>query len=132
MQLVCDLLNDINKNLDALKKHANNSYLQNLLQYALIPERKFILPEGAPPFKPNPQSSAQLHGSMWGVCKKLYVFARADIKALQRESLFVTSLESVSSEEAALLLAIKDQAIDKIYPNITRDAINKIAPGWLG
>ena len=131
MHLVCDLLSDINKDLNTLKQHSDNTYLRNLFKYALMPEYKFLLPEGAPPFKTNQQTSAQLHGAMWGVCKKLYIFARADMKQLQRESLFVTSLEGVSAEEAAVLLAIKDQTLDNIYPNITYDNINQTIPGWL-
>jgi hypothetical protein len=131
MQLVCDLLSDINKDLNVLKQHSENTYLRNLFKYALLSEYKFLLPEGAPPFKTNQQSSAQLHGSMWGACKKLYIFARPDMKQLQRESLFVTTLESVSAEEATLLIAIKDQTLDQIYPNLNYDNINQTNPGWL-
>ncbi len=130
MKLVCDLLDEINKDNKALIPNQNNQYLRNLLEHALIPEKKIFLPEGVPPYKVNQLPSAQLQGAMWNVCKKLYIFCRRDMKALQRESLFVTSLESVSKQESELLIAIKDQTLDKIYPNITIENINGVIPGY--
>ncbi len=130
MQLVCDMLSDINKDIGHLAKNQNNQYLRNILEHALIPSKRFILPDGAPPYKANQLPAAQLQGAMWGVAKKLYIFCRADMKALQRESLFVTSLESVSKEEAELLLHIKDQNLHKLYKNITVKNINKGLPGY--
>jgi hypothetical protein len=131
MQLVCDMLSDINKDINHLVKNQNNQYLKNILEHALVPSKKFILPEGVPPYKVNLLPSVQLQGAMWGVAKKLYIFCRADMKALQRESLFVTSLESVSKEEAELLLHIKEQTINKLYKSITLKNINKALPGYL-
>ena len=52
------------------------------------------------------------------------------MRALQRESLFVTALESVSKQESELLIAIKDQTLNKLYPNITRENINAVIPGY--
>jgi hypothetical protein len=130
MKLVCDLLDEINKDIKTLIPNQNNQYLRNLLEHALIPEKKFYLPDGVPPYKVNQLPSAQLQGAMWNVCKKLYIFCRRDMKALQRESLFVTSLESVSKQESELLIAIKDQTFDKMYPNITIENINGVIPGY--
>ena len=125
------MLSDINKDITHLVKNKNNQYLRNILEHALVPTKKFVLPEGVPPYKVNSLLSAQLQGAMWGVAKKMYIFCRADMKALQRESLFVTSLESVSKEEAELLLHVKDQNINKLYKNITLKNINKALPGYL-
>ncbi len=125
------MLSDINKDMSHLVKNQNNQYLRNILEHALIPGKKFVLPEGVPPYKVNPLPSAQLQGAMWGVAKKMYIFCRSDMKALQRESLFVTSLESVSKEEADLLIHVKDQNINKLYKNITLKNINKALPGYL-
>ena len=130
MKLVCDLLEDINKDIRNLIPNQGNQYLRNLLEHALLPEKKFYLPEGVPPYKVNTLPSAQLQGAMWNTCKKLYIFCRQDMRALQRESLFVTALESVSKQESELLIAIKDQTLNKLYPNITRENINAVIPGY--
>ena len=131
MQLVCDMLADINKDIQNLRKNINNQYLKNIFVAALIPENKFVLPEGAPPYNVNKLPSAQLHGAMWGVCKKLNIFSRKDLKPLQRESLFITSLESVSKEESELLLLIKEQTLHQLYPNLTLEKIQQAFPGYL-
>jgi hypothetical protein len=48
------------------------------------------------------------------------VFSRADLKQLQREQMFVGLLEGVHSTEVDLLLAIKDQKLNKLYPKLTK------------
>lgn len=131
MQLVCNLLSDINKDIANLKPHLSNVYLKNIFEAAFIPENKFILPEGTPPYKPSPLPSAQVHGAMWSVCKKLNIFWRADLTPLRRESLFITSLESVSAEEVQVLLAIKEQKLHKLYSGITLKAIDKAFPNYI-
>ena len=125
------MLSDINKDISNLKPHLGNQYLKNVFLAAMIPSNRFVLPDGNPPYKENLLSSAQIHGAMWGVCKKLTIFARKDLKPLQRESLFITSLESVSKEEAALLLAIKEQNLSALYPNLTREGLDAAFPGYL-
>ena len=55
-----------------------------------------------------------------------YIFKREDLKPIKREGLFIEMLESVSPEEAKILLAIKDQRLDKIYPKITPAVASKI------
>jgi hypothetical protein len=52
--------------------------------------------------------------------KKLYVFCRADLKPIKREQLFIGLLEEVHPEEAVVLLAVKDQKLNKLYSKITR------------
>lgn len=42
---------------------------------------------------------------------------------MRREQLFIQLLESVHPSEAKLVIAIKEQAISTLYPNITLDKI---------
>ena len=51
--------------------------------------------------------------------KKLYVYLRADLKPLRRETLFIQLLECIHPSEAKVLLAVKDQKLNKLYKNIT-------------
>jgi hypothetical protein len=48
------------------------------------------------------------------------VFTRADVKQLQRESLFVGLIEGLHADEVKLIMAIKDQKLAKLYPKLTR------------
>ena len=55
----------------------------------------------------------------------LYVFCRADLKPVKRESLFISFLEGVHPTEAKMLIAVKEQALHKLYPKITRKMLEK-------
>jgi hypothetical protein len=49
----------------------------------------------------------------------MYVFMRQDLKPIKRESLFIGLLEGIHPTEAAILIAVKDQKLQKMYPKIT-------------
>jgi hypothetical protein len=49
------------------------------------------------------------------------VFCRADLPSLKRESIFISLLENIHPSEADLMLAIKDQDLTRLYPNLTRE-----------
>jgi hypothetical protein len=99
--------------------------LRLIFEHAFDPNKKFFLPEGDPPFKedaaPIGMSPANLHME----AKKLYVFCRADLNKLRRESLFIQLLEGLHPFESKLILAIKDQKLTKMYPKITQKLVSE-------
>ena len=125
MDLITEILSDIDKDIKNIKTVEGNKYLRNILEAALVPELKLELPEGDPPYTPRAAPSAQFSGMFWQEAKKIAVFRRKDLHPLRRETLFVQALESVSAKEAEILLAVKDQTLYKLYPNITRGALNE-------
>ena len=50
---VTEMLDDINKDPTMIEKYKTDAALKIIFEYAFIPEKKFILPEGEPPFKPS-------------------------------------------------------------------------------
>jgi hypothetical protein len=52
-----------------------------------------------------------------------------DVTRTRREYLFIQLLEGLSPTEAKLLLAIKDQQLQRVYPNLTREWLKKTVPG---
>ena len=44
---------------------------------------------------------------------------RQDLKPIKREGLFIGLLEGIHPTEAAILIAVKDQKLQKMYPKIT-------------
>lgn len=120
MELINDILSDINKDPTKLALHVGNNFLRNILEAAYLPEKKWLLPEGVPPFKELQGPAIQHANNFWLVAKKVYVYSRADLKPFRRESLFIQDLENVCKEEATILLAVKDQTLDKLYPNLTK------------
>lgn len=127
MDSIPDILKDANDNPMSLMKYATNQYLRNLLSAAYIPEQKFVLPEGDPPYKSSGDiSSAVTKGAFWQICRKLAVFQRRDIKSIVKETQFIQALEQVSDQEAKILLCTKDQCLTNLYPNLTLEKLVEI------
>lgn len=126
MDTVLDILKSADKDINSMKAYIGNHYLRNLIEAAFLPEKKFILPEGTPPFKVFSGNAEVTKGVFWQICKKLDIFQRADVKSLVRERQFINAIESVSKEDADILLAVKDQTLSNIFPNITVETLNSI------
>lgn len=119
MNLITDILKEANENIETLKAHATNSWLRNLMEAAYLPSKKMNLPEGTPPFNKNRTDDVGFNSSFWQFAKKLYVYQRTDLTPLRMETMFIKELEEASDQEAAIILAVKDQALDKLYQNLT-------------
>lgn len=94
--------------------------IKDLLQYAFDPTKKFLLPEGTPAFEPDPAPDLGMSEmNLYSVIRKLYVFCRADLTPEKRSQMFVQLLEQVHVTEASLMVAVKDQLLQTLYPSIT-------------
>ena len=126
MSTIIEILSDANENIQTILSHKNNAYLRKFMEAAFVPEKKVLLPEGRPPFEPLKDSAFQNTGAMWQIAKKLDVLYRTDIKPMVVEAAFIRSLESVSDVEADLLLMMKDQTVDLIYPELTYEKLKDV------
>lgn len=122
-KFVTELLDDINKNTSSLDKMRGNAALKYVFEYAFDPSKKFVLPEGDPPFKKDPAPQGMSKGNLMMELRKLYIFCRKDLTPVRRESLFIQLLENIHPDEAKLVLAIKDQKLTKLYPKITHKLV---------
>jgi len=120
---ITEMLEDINTDVKNIDQYKDNSPLKLLFEYAFIPEKKFILPEGNPPYREDPAPLGMSRANLSMEIKKLYVFCREDIKPIRREALFIELLENVHPTEAQLLLAVKEQKLNKLYKKITRKLV---------
>jgi len=104
--------------------------LRALLKYAYDPKIKFLLPEGAPPFKKN--DLPDLQSVLYSELRKMYLFIEGgnpNLKQVRREYLFVQFLENLDKDDAELILAVKDKKIP--YKGITKKFIEEVYPGLL-
>jgi len=121
-EYVVEILDTVNKDPSKLAEFRDNPALKYLFQYAFIPEQKFELPEGDPPFKKDDGPLGMSPASFNQELRRLYIFTKSQpLAQLRREALFIELLESVHPSEAKVLCAIKDQKLDKLYKNITAD-----------
>lgn len=115
-----DIFTEINENPKLIENYKGDAAITMLLKYAFMPQHKFNLPEGDPPYRPDAAPIGMSPAILRQELRRLYVFCRDDLTAIKRESLFISLLESVHPSEAKLLIAIKDQKLNKLYKKITK------------
>jgi hypothetical protein len=124
---VTEVLKDINADPSLLhttyKVHGDGGPLGLIFRHAFMAEGKFILPSDEPPYKKASEPLGMTPSQFITETRKFYLFCRADLKSIKREQLFIQMLESVHPDEAKILMAIKDQNLTKLYPNITRQVL---------
>ena len=118
-KFIPEILDECNKDITLLEGYKNNAGLKFILEYAFIPEKKLLLPDGTPPYKEDAAPIGMTPANFTQETKKLYVYLRADLKPLRRETLFIQLLENIHPSEAKVLIAVKDQKLNKLYKNIT-------------
>ena len=120
---VTQMLDDINNDPKMIEQYKGDGALRLIFEYAFDPAKKMILPEDAPPYKPAAEPMGMTPTNLFSELRRLYVFCRADLKPIKRESLFVSLLEGVHPIEAKMLIAVKDQTLHKLYPKITHQLV---------
>ena len=115
-----EIFDEINADPKAIEKYKGNAALRMIFEYAFDPAKKFILPEGEPPYKPAVEPMGMTETNLNVECKKFHkLFVEQSLKPIKRESLFIGLIEHIHPTEAAVLIAVKDQKLQKVYPKIT-------------
>ena len=109
--------------LALLKENVANESLKMVFGYGFIPKGKWLLPEGTPPYKEESAPIGMTPGNLWTETRSFERFTRIDLSNTKRELMFIQLLENIHPSEAKLVIAIKDQSITDLYPNITLDKI---------
>ena len=120
---VTQMLEEINSDPKAIEIFKGDAVLKLIFEYAFNEDKKMILPEGTPPYKPAAEPLGMTPTNLFSEMRRLYVFCRADLTKLKREGLFISMLEGCHPSEAEVLIAVKDQTLHKKYPKITRKLV---------
>jgi hypothetical protein len=122
-----EILTEINNDPKLLEKHKQNRNLKFILQYAFDPQMKFVLPKSTPPYKKSPGPTIELSESNLSFeARKLYIFAKKELPKTKREIMFIQLLEALHTTEVDILLHVKNQTLDKRFPNITKELVQDI------
>ena len=109
----------------------NDSFpLRTILQTCFDPNIKWLLPEGAPTYKPAIYTD--IEGRLYNEAKHLYLFLEGgnpNLTNLKRGNIFIQMLESVTPDDAKLLISIKDKKLP--YESITVKIVNEAFPDLL-
>lgn len=104
--------------------------LAQILQYALDPRIKWLLPTGAPPFKENVYPGQETN--LYSEARRLYLFVEggnSNLTNIKREMLFIQLLEVLDPKDAKVIIAAKDKKIP--YKGITVKLVNEAFPGLI-
>lgn len=111
--------------------HNDSPTMRKVLKYTFSDKITFDqLPEGAPPYKPN--DLVDQENVLFAETRRLYLFTdggNPDLKQMRKEQLFVEILENVDSEDAKLLIGMKDKKLPDEYKGITKAVVQKAFPG---
>jgi hypothetical protein len=127
-KLITEILTEINEDSSTIVKYKDNGALRLIFEHAFDPTKKFILPDGEPPFKQDAAPIGMSPANLFMEARKLYVFCRQDLNPVRRETLFIQLLENLHPSEAKMLLALKDQKLTKLYPKITHKLVAENFP----
>jgi hypothetical protein len=128
-----ELLTTLSKDVKLAAQFKDDFALKTMFKCAFDTEYRFTLPDGAPPFKPAAQPIGMTRATLRQEMKRMVVFTKFGNvdKRLRREQLFVQLLEDLHPSEAKLLIAMKDQQLDTLYPKITAEFVKKYFPDVL-
>ena len=105
----------------------DSKVLRSVLQYALDPSIKFLLPEGPVAYQKNQLSG--IEHLLYSEARLLYLFVEGGNPALtndKRLKLFVRLLENVAPRDAELLIMVKDKKLP--YASITKSLVAQAFP----
>lgn len=125
-ELLTETLARINENPECLAEYKGHTFLKTLFEHAFLPENKFVLPDGDPPFKPSAEPLGMTPTNILQEMRRLYIFTeKQPLHKVKRETLFIELLEGVHPDEAKVLCAVKDQKLQKLYKKITPELAAK-------
>ena len=103
----------------------DNKELRGLFELTYDNRLTWALPEGNPPYKPL-DKSMDAQGNLYQDMRRMYVFLKhpksANVAQAKREQLFISMLEEVDPDDAALLLEAKSRKIKGVSKNIVKQA----------
>lgn len=119
-KFIPEMLKDINEDPSCISRYKGNAALRILFEYAFLPNKKFCLPEGKPPFKEDAAPIGMSPANFTQELRRLYIFTpERELNSVRRETLYIQLLEGLHPSEAEILIAVKDQRLGEMFPNIT-------------
>lgn len=106
----------------------DNTAIKTILRFCFDPNIKWLLPEGDAPY--TPCEYPNVDNMLYSEARRLYLFVEGgnnNLTQLKRESMFVELLQSVTPNDAKLLVSIKDKKLP--YPGLKASTVQKAYPG---
>lgn len=115
-----------------LKEWGNTAPISHILAFNFNTARRFDLPEGVPPYKRDDATHVDFQGALVHQIKKLAnCMVGSTLPKMKKEHIFIEVLESIPPRSADIVLAMKEKAITELYPNITKELVQKVFPQFV-
>ena len=132
---VFELVSKANNVKDRVKILQDNStfYLRTILQANFNPNILFDLPDGAPPYTPDPMPAGKQVSHINRVIKNLKFLVKGGsrLNRFQKESKFIKVLETLHAEDAKVFIDMKDKNLSKSWKGLTEATVRKAFPALL-
>ena len=115
-----------------LLQENDSEALRMIIKSSFDPKIKWVLPEGAVPYKPNDAPDGTEHTLLSQEAKRLYHFIQgADnvTPRAQKENMYIQMLEGLHRDEAEVLVYAKDKILHQKYKGLSHEVV-KTAFGW--
>jgi hypothetical protein len=130
-----EMLDEANKSsnpIQSLKDMiVDDPRLNTILGYAINPKWKIstVLPDGVPPYKDSDLPLGMADLDLLKLHNKLYILFNPRLKQYKKEEFFIKWIESMHPTDVSIFVAVKDQNLESLYPNLTRPVVYS-ALGW--
>jgi len=107
-----------------LLRFYDHPVLRGMMELAYDERLTWALPEGVPPYTPLAKSM-DAQGHLYADMRRMYIFLEGGhktIKPLRRESIFVTMLEELDPDDAALLCEVKNRSVKGVTKQMVKEA----------
>jgi hypothetical protein len=114
----------------------NSQALRSLFIWNFDETVETMLPDGDVPYRKNSAPKGLDHTYLENEQKKFAYFVKGGItvSSMKREEIFIGLLETLHADEAEVLCAVKDKALQKKYTRISKTLIQETFPNikWGG
>lgn len=104
-----------------------------ILKLAYHPDVKWLLPEGAPPYKKDGGAPGLTPSVLMRELRTFYLYLEGGTSGLnqfRREKMFTLLLERLHESEVELVLALKDNTFNKVF-KCSKTVVDQAFPGLL-
>lgn len=116
-----------------LRQYGALSPLNFLLSMNFDTTIKFQLPDGMPPYKRDEAVHQDLNAPLSTCIKRILncLVSTPRLTKTRKEFMFIQILEGIGHQEADILVACKDRALEELYPLITKELVQKVFPAYV-
>jgi len=126
-------MNNLDLQDDLMKQYGNTSPLNYLLSLNFNDNVKLELPEGMPPYNRDEVTHEDFQGALvHSIARLKNCLPGVKMKKMDKERIFIQILESIPPKSADILVFCKDKALHELFPNITKELVEKYHPHLVG